>query len=131
MVCPVEDTYATGTYELTTTIPGVFGASFNETVELTIGSSPTKRSFSAVWLPSAGFGNTATYSFDLVCGSVFFDDQQPTGLGCSASIDLGTGDTPTSYDENDDTVILVNFAENLQGDCGAPTTQNQFMLTKQ
>jgi hypothetical protein len=131
LVCPISETYATGSYQLTTTIPGLFGESFNEMVTLTIGSSPTKRTFPAVWLPSAGFGNTATYSFELVCGQVFFDDQQFTGLGCTGSLVLGASDDNTIYDENDDTVILINFAENIESDCGGTPTQNQMTLTKQ
>lgn len=131
LVCPVADTYAVGTYALTTTIGGAFGTSFNETVALTIGSSPTKRTFSADWLPGAGFGNTAPYQFDLVCGNVIFDAAQGTGLQCSLGIQLDPGETSTTYNENDDSVILINFTENTLGDCGAGPTQNQIMLTKQ
>ena len=131
LVCPVTDTYAVGTYVMTTTIPGAFGATFDETVTLTIGSSPTKRTFNATWFPSLGFGNVAPYEFDLVCGNVIFDDGQGTGLGCTLGIVLDGGETNTTYDENDDSVILINFSENVLGDCGAPTTQNQIMLTRQ
>jgi len=108
LVCPVAETYALGTYSLTTTIPGLFGESFNEIVTLSVGSSETKRTFSAVWLPSTGIGNTATYSFDLVCGQIFFDDRQQSGLMCSIGIVLGTAEEQTTYDENDDTVFLIN-----------------------
>jgi len=128
LVCPVADTYAVGTYAVTTTIGGAFGSSFNETVELTVGSSPTKRAFNGDWI---NFGNIATWQFDLVCGNVIFDDGQSTGLACSLGITLSSGETSTTYDENDDSVILINFTENDAGDCGAPTTQNQIMLTKQ
>jgi hypothetical protein len=131
LVCPVDSSYAIGTYDLTTTIPGVFGTSFQETVEVTVGTAPTKRTFSADWLPGAGFGNTSPYQFDLVCGNVIFDDDQGTGLLCSLGILLSSGDTLTSYDESDDSVILINFTENTQGDCGAGPTQNQIMLTRQ
>ena len=131
LVCPIEATYATGTYILSSPVSGAFGESFNEQVTLTVGGSGTKRTFSAVWLPSAGFGNTATYSFDLVCGQVFFDDRQQSGLQCTIGIVLGTADEQTTYDESDDTVILINYAENLDSDCGGTPTQNQMMLTKQ
>jgi len=130
LVCPVADTYAVGTYAITTTIGGVFGASFNETVTLTIGSSPTKRAFNGDWI---NFGNIVTWQFDLVCGNVIFDAAQATGLACAGGpgIQLDPGETFTTYDENDDSVILINFTENTLGDCGAGPTQNQIMLTKQ
>ena len=131
LVCPVDSSYAVGVYELSTTIPGVFGVSFSETVNVSIGSSETKRTFTATWLPALGFGNSAPYQFDLVCGNVIFDDEQATGLQCSIGVNLSAGETNTSYDENDDSIILINFTENTQGDCGAPPTQNQLSLTRQ
>jgi len=130
-VCPVESTFAVGSYYLKADQPGIFeGTIFDEVVTLSVGSSATKRAFNATWDAEFGYGNVQPYQFDLVCGFTIWDPDQATGLGCSGSIHIDAGATNANYDPNDDSTLLVNILENNLGDCGSPMLERQLIFTK-
>ena len=136
VVCLFPDTKFVGDYALTMPTTGSFGAAFlDQTVQVTLGPSPTKRQFDAIYLEQYAIGNgPMTFVFDLVCDKVVPDAGQATGLGCSdGSITFGPPATNelASFDVNDDSVITINAYEfSGAGACGAQNDLVTIVLTK-
>ncbi len=135
IVCLLDETLFTGTYVLTTENNGPNGATWGEsqTVTLSVGSTSTKRKFSAVYLPQFNIGNgPAEFELDLVCGKVIINDNLNSGLGCGGTIFFGPPKTLSNatFDASDDSVLLFNFEEDTSNGCG-PGSDVTGRLTKQ
>ncbi|TWO31648.1 hypothetical protein E1J38_012870 [Seonamhaeicola sediminis] len=131
IACPLDDTNTlyTGKYELTTTIPGVFGPIFNDQEIELEAISVYQRTFEAIYLEPFGFGNTATYTINFICGEVTLAPDQGTGLGCSGSLILTSSTMPGGYSETDDSELIVNLIEDSAG-CGGGDTETAIVLKK-
>lgn len=138
-ICPVDSTFATGTYTLDFVSGGVAAAGFAPalgdgiTVELVNGTGSTERTFNAKCYPSFGFSNAPTdFSFNLVCGTTVSNglvDGQISGVGCGGSIAFGPAPSPGSYTVGDDNLITIIFAEDTEEICGSVATTT-YTLTK-
>lgn len=131
VACPVPAGYATGDY-LLEQIAGPDDPFFgnptrftSEVVNLTA-TSPIQRNFEVTYLTF----DERRMSFLLICGS-FLVNQKP-GLGCSSDLRWTNATPPGSYDVSDDSVLIVELLENVDGDCGIPAGEPLTLrLTKQ
>ncbi len=132
-VCPVESDFFIGEYELTTTVPGIFGIDTFAagTVTITQGeSSPDARKVSAFVYPAFGTYGPFTFNFTLVCGTVLVPSGQDTGIGCDTNTRLGPSATTGGYEAGDDSVLIIDFLDDEGGgSCGAETSAS-ITLTK-
>jgi hypothetical protein len=113
-VCPVPSDFFIGDYQLTTTLPGIFGIdTFAEgVVTLEQGeSSPDARKFSASVYPAFGTFGPFTFNFTLVCGTVLVPSGQDTGIGCDTNTFLGPSSTTGGYEAGDDSVLVIDFVD--------------------
>ncbi len=124
VVCLFPDTDFVGDYALTMTQTGSFGPAFlDQTVEVELGPTSTKRQFDAIYLEQFGIGNDPmTFVFDLVCVRVVPDAKQGSGLACSDGT-IFFGPPPLAdqapFNVNDDSVITINAYEFSDGGaCG-------------
>jgi hypothetical protein len=122
-VCPVPSDFFIGDYQLTTTVPGIFGIdTFAEgVVTLQQGeSSPDARKFSSFVYPAFGTYGPFTFNFTLVCGTVLVPSGQDTGIGCVTNTFLGPSDTKGGYASGDDSVLVIDFVDDEGStSCGA------------
>jgi len=134
VTCPVENERFAGAYtmEYVTTEEGCFGAAFDvgpfDVTLAPVAGSSTLRQFGVVYLPVFG-GFDVTMEVDLVCDQIV-PNEIDTGVGCSASIILGAGDSQP-FDFNDDSELSFSFVEFAAGDCGCAATPYIMKLTKQ
>jgi len=132
-VCPVEEDFFIGDYELVTTAVGIFGTSIfpQGIVTITQGdSSPDARVFNAQIYPDLGAFGNIDFNFTLVCGTVVVASGQETGVGCGSSTTLGPSNAVGAYTAGDDSIITIDLADDEGGaSCGAQANA-QFVLTK-
>lgn len=105
---------------------------FEGTVTLTEGSNQFQRIFEAKFYAALGFANPPVpVAFELVCGNVnMIGETEPSGLGCGGSISVGpTTDTPSTFDEADDSQIEITFFEDDTNNCDVGQ-QTTIVLTK-
>lgn len=126
---PSDGTFV-GAYTVETTTAGAFGAQFDGTVTL-VDEGNGVRSFEGDW---NGFGYVETYKFEFnpSCGTVTFQDDQSTGLGCGGP-GISHGASPnanTISDPSDDSSFSVNYLENTTLGCGAPASEVTIKFTK-
>lgn len=132
-VCPVESDFFIGEYQLTTTVPGIFGINTfaDGVVILEQGeSSSDARKFSAFVYPDFGTFGPFTFNFTLVCGTVLVPTGQDTGIGCDINTRLGPSNSKGGYEAGDDSVLVIDFLDDEGGfSCGAETPAS-ITLTK-
>ena len=133
-VCPVEEDFFIGDYQLTTTATGIFGTTVfpQGTVTITQGaSSPDARVFNAQIYPDLGTFGNIDFNFTLVCGTVVVAGGQVTGVGCGGtSTTIGPSSGVGAYTAGDDSTITIDFADDEGGaSCGAQVNA-QIVLTK-
>ncbi|NKI31857.1 hypothetical protein [Croceivirga thetidis] len=133
-VCPVEEDFFIGDYELTTTAPGIFGTVIfpQGTVTISQGaSSPDARVFTAQIYPDLGTFGDIDFNFTLVCGTVVVAGGQVTGVGCAgSSTTIGPSNATGSYTAGDDSTITIDLADDEGGaSCGSQANA-QFVLTR-
>jgi len=132
-VCPVDPDFFIGEYQLTTTVPGIFGIDTFEGGIVTLQqgeSSSDARKFSAFVYPAFGSYGPFTFNFTLVCGTVLVASGQDTGIGCDTNTRLGPGATTGGYEAGDDSVLVIDFLDDEGGgSCGAETPAS-ITLTK-
>ena len=136
-VCPVESDFFIGEYELTTTVPGIFGIDTFAAGTVTIAqgeSSPDARKFSAFVYPAFGTFDPFTFNFTLVCGTVLVPSGQDTGIGCDTNTFLGPSNTTGGYEAGDDSVLVIDFVDDEGSlsceDFGSGETPASITLTK-
>ncbi len=132
--CPFTDgaTFL-GDYELTVLTTGIFGVEtfIPGTVTLTSGATVADRQFSAgLYAAFGGFG-PYTWNISLICGEVVVPSGINTGVGCGGSIVVGSPDVNSTYDSADDSQLIINFTDDVDGagGCGGPV-QVSILLTK-
>ena len=132
VACSVPDGYALGDY-MFEQIAGPDDPFFgnptrwaNEVVTLTQ-ESPIERTFKGTYLT---FDNV-DFNFLLICGNVLVGTQG-TGIGCGGPGFNFTGATPPgNYDDLDDSVIIIEVIDNIDGGCGTtPVEPMTLRLTK-
>jgi hypothetical protein len=133
-VCPVTSDFFIGDYELTTTATGIFGSTVFPQGVVTIeqgASSNDARSFTAQIYPDLGTFNPITFNFTLVCGTVVVSAGQVTGVGCGgSSTSIGPRNATGGYAAEDDSVLVIDFADDEGGaSCGAQANAS-ITLTK-
>jgi len=133
-VCPLkENVKFEGIYLLETLIPGAFGDTFKSEIVALEYVSEFTRTFKGTFLPSQNGGNGFSgipFSFSLVCENIIVNSSN-TGVGCGEPrIFFGPAATPSSYNVEDDSEIVITFTEDY-GACGDPAEQCTFKLTKQ
>jgi len=132
-VCPVEEDFFIGDYELTTTAPGIFGSVIFPQGIVTIrqgDSSPDARVFTAQVYPDLGTFDPIDFNFTLVCGTVLVASGQATGVGCGSSTTIGPNNVSGGFTAGDDSTITIDLADDEGGaSCGAQANA-QFVLTK-
>lgn len=132
--CPFEDgaTFL-GDYELTTVTTGIFGVETFQsgTVTLTQGATVADRQFSSGLYDAFGGFGPYTWTFSLICGEVVVPSGIDTGVGCGGSIVVGAPEVNAIYDSADDSEILINWTDDVDGagGCGGPV-QITIKLTK-
>lgn len=133
-VCPVESDFFIGDYQITTTATGIFGSVVfpQEVVTIEQGdSSADARKFtvSAIY-PDLGTFDPFEFNFTLVCGTVVVASGQATGVGCGSSTTIGPRSATGGYTAGDDSVIVIDFADDEGGaSCGAQANAS-ITLTK-
>ena len=132
-VCPVESDFFIGDYELTTTAAGIFGSTVFPQGVVTIEqgeSSNDARKFTAQIYPDLGTFDPIEFNFTLVCGTVVVAGGQLTGVGCGSSTTLGPRNSTGGYAAGDDSVLVIDFADDEGGaSCGAQANAS-ITLTK-
>ena len=132
VACSVPDGYALGDY-MFEQIAGPDDPFFgnptrwaNEVVTLTQ-ESPIERTFKGTYLT---FDNV-DFNFLLICGNVLVGTQG-TGIGCGGPGFNFTGAIPPgNYDDLDDSVIIIEVIDNIDGGCGTtPVEPMTLRLTK-
>ena len=136
-VCPVESDFFIGEYELTTTVPGIFGIDTFAAGTVTIAqgeSSSDARKFSAFVYQAFGTFCPFTFNFTLVCGTVLVPSGQDTGIGCDTNTFLGPSNTTGGYEAGDDSVLVIDFVDDEGSlsceDFGSGETPASITLTK-
>ena len=129
VICPIPDGAFTGMYSLVQENDGPLGTTFeNGTYEI-VATGGTSRAIDVNAYPQFG-GFARTFLFELICDSFKVGDVD-TGLACVAgepTVLYGPADTTTTYDVNDDSVIVITFKE-TGGSCG-PEVDVTITLTK-
>ncbi len=133
-VCPVTEDFFIGDYELATTAVGIFGTTVFPQGVVTISqgaSSPDARVFNAQIYPDLGTFGNIDFNFTLVCGTVVVAGGQVTGVGCAgSSTSLGPRTATGGYTAGDDSVLVIDFADDEGGaSCGAEVAAS-ITLTK-
>ncbi|NNK11940.1 MAG: hypothetical protein HKP08_11385, partial [Flavobacteriaceae bacterium] len=133
-VCPVEEDFFIGDYQLSTTATGIFGSTIFPQGVVTISqgaSSNDARVFNAQIYPDLGTFGPIDFNFTLVCGTVVVDGGQVTGVGCGgSSTTIGPSNSTGGYSAGDDSVIVIDFADDEGGaSCGAQANAS-ITLTK-
>jgi hypothetical protein len=122
VACPVPATFATGKYTLEQ-IAGPDDPFFGNPTRFAPGevtlvaSSPIQRDFNVTYLT---FTNRV-FSMLLVCENYLVNDD--AGVGCGPGLRWGTPGTPGSFDDTDDSVLIVEILENVNNDCGIPANE--------
>jgi len=132
VACPVPAGFALGDY-MFEQIAGPDDPFFgnptrwaNEVVTLTQ-VSPIERKFTGTYLTFDGID----FSFLLICGNVLVGTQA-TGIGCGGpGLNFTGAIPPGTYDGLDDSVILIEIVDNIDGGCGLPAGEPMTLrLTK-
>lgn len=139
-ICPIASTFAVGDYTLDTLSGGIAAAGFapamgnGVTVTLAPGASSTERVFNVKFYPTFGFANPPVdVSFSLVCAETVFNGivaPGVSGVGCGVSIPFGASSNNGSYNTDNDSVMTLVYAEDVDGfSCGAEA-EGSIQLTK-
>jgi hypothetical protein len=121
VACPVPTGFATGKY----TVEQIAGPSdpffgqptrWKKEVVTLVAESPIERSFKGTYLTFDGRG----FNFLLICGNVLVGATS-SGLSCGGpALSWKSPSTPGTYNETDDSVIIIELLDNIDGGCGLP-----------
>jgi len=124
VACPVPVGFATGTYRIEQTsgpADPFFGNPYRwAPAEVTLNVvSPIERTFNGTYFT---FDNRQ-FNFLLICGSILVGETS-SGLSCGGpSIDWRGDSPPGTYNEADDSVIIIKLLDNVNGGCGLPVDE--------
>lgn len=124
-VCPVETDFFIGDYVLETVTPGLFNSTVFPQGVVTLEQSALgadARKFSAFVYPEFGEIGPIEFNFILVCGTVAVPGGQSTPIGCSddGTTVFGPQEARGEYSAGDDSVLIIDFSDDIGGDCGGP-----------
>lgn|SRR5690606_39620719 len=132
-VCPLFAPFE-GSYVFSQVVEGDFGPTFAPGTVLQLGkSSEYGRYIEGNYIPEAISGFNLRISFTLSCNQVVVNSLE-TSLTCTGGepyLALGPASVNATYDEYDDSEIMVTYTENTNSACGAGPKQVTFKLTKQ
>ena len=127
-VCPIEETYAVGNYLIEQLTPYVDGPTLSDGAIVAITADGVSRTFPTAHYPD--YCGDSTFTFDLVCGFTVAQTQRSI-CACGDGTDFfAAATTSDAHNVNDDSILLLTFTDDAQGNCGAPT-QTTYRLTKQ
>lgn len=132
LACPMPATLYVGKYEVTGDMSaGAFGATFSLPKTVTLEeTSVYQRTFEINYLEAFGIGQPdMLFTIDFICGNATAKENLDTYLACGGGLVIG-GATALAYDENDDSSLIINFTDNVLGDCGLTPVELQITLTK-
>ena len=127
--CPTEENSFVGDYTITNIVPVDFGNLYAEgsTVNISLGSGPGERMFTAVVLEDLEIGQPAnTLVFNPSCDDlVLVSDNQGSNLQCGGPLVLGTplsGELGT-YNPDDDSEfdIVIGYNTTSEATCAVPS----------
>lgn len=136
-ICPVDETFFTGNYQMTHLVFNGFGVptfGFAKQVDL-LNPGGTTRTFVAPYAPDLGAFSDVTWSFSLSCNEVIWGASQDALVGCAATpanIELSTADAAFgngAYDPLNDASFTMNLVDDDVDDCGARTNVS-ILMTK-
>lgn len=133
--CPVAADYLVGDYQISDVSanigPGNGTSNFKPGIVTITANGATSRT----WMNSLLVAFVPTPKqivLDLICGSLILQDRT-TGLQCTSGVPyiyVSAGADNSTYNDNDDTFLIVNYTEDPNGSCGGPFLSS-FSLTKQ
>jgi len=113
----------TGDYQLETLSLGIFDVTTltDGVVTISEGSTVADREFSVAAYPAFGAFSPFTFRFSLICGEIVVTAADNINVGCGGGNAIGASTTVTStYTEDDDSTIVINFVDDTRGQCQAP-----------
>jgi hypothetical protein len=119
VACPVSTGFATGDY-LLEQIAGPGDPFFGNPVRFATeavnlnAASPIQRNFNVTYLTF----DSRPFSFLLICNNFLVN--QGASLGCSVGLRWTNAIPPGTYDPNDDSELIIEILENVDGDCDLP-----------
>jgi hypothetical protein len=133
--CPFgEGATFTGDYEIETLTTGIFDVTTltDGIVTISQGTTVADRVFSVAAYPAFGDFPPFTFSFSLICGEVVVQAVDNINVGCGGGNAIGPSATVVStYDENDDSEFVINFVDDVRGQCEDTSYEVSIRLTKQ
>jgi len=129
VVCLVDDSFATGKYQLAASADFFGVSTFSSEVTL-VKDGEVGRKFVTDYIPAYGFLLERNFIFDLVCGETLAKSGT-SGLACSGvSIEWSSPKSKLAgtFDPEDDSVITIIIDNNTLASCGAPV-QSDVVIT--
>lgn len=135
LIAPLaSDDLFTGSYQLTTVAPGIYGVNdyADGVYTLETVNNTTKVIKDVTTFPAFGGFGPVDVQFQLVCGEIILTAGQSVGAGCNAAINSGPAIVNATYDLNnpDDTDFIINFTSDETADCTS-SVQAAIRLVKQ
>lgn len=131
VTCPLDTNKFVGQY-LIEQISGLIDGptlSDGSIVTLEIGESSVTRVFQTANYPLY-CASLRDFTIEFICGEIQIPSQS-SGCSCSDGSDWFTDpEVRETYDPNDDSIFLITFTDDTQGDCGSPA-QTTYRFTKQ
>lgn len=131
VTCPVSATAFVGDYLIEQVTGEIDGPTLSDgsIVTLAVGETSVDRVFQTANYPLY-CADLRDFTIQLICGEIAIPSQN-SGCACASGGDWFTDpEVRETYDESDDSVFLVTFTDDTQGDCGAPA-QTTYRFTKQ
>jgi len=122
----------TGDYQLETLALGIFDVTTltDGVVTVSEGATVADRQFAVAAYPAFGAFSPFNFKFSLICGEIVVTAVDNINVGCGGGNAIGASTTVTStYAEDDDSTIVINFVDDTRGQCQAPV-EVSIRLTK-
>ncbi|MGI9546259.1 MAG: hypothetical protein ACR2MM_03410 [Flavobacteriaceae bacterium] len=130
-----SDTLYTGMYQLTQTVPGIFGVSdYSDGIyQIDAIDNVTRVIRNITTFPAFGGFGPVDHQFQFVCNEIIMLPDQSVGAGCGGTIFSGPADVSETFDpvNPDDSDFDITFTSDTADDCGTGTAQATINLVKQ
>ncbi len=130
-----SDTLYTGMYQLTQTVPGIFGVSdyADGVYQIDAIDNVTRVIRNVTTFPAFGGFGPVDHQFQFVCNEIIMLPEQSVGAGCGGTIFSGPADVNETFDpvSPDDSDFDITFTSDTDDDCGTGTAQATINLVKQ
>lgn len=132
--CPFEgDATFTGDYVLETQVNGIFGVTTLTDGVITVnqGATVADRQFTVAAYPAFGAFTPFVFRFSLICGEIVVAPVDNINVGCGGGNAIGPSSVNVStYNPADDSEIIINFVDDVRGQCQGQAFEVQIKLTK-